>query len=116
MIRAGVAAENVERTIASIDDELRAVLGRGFTAAEVDDAKRYLTGSLPRQLETNAGIAAFLLSADLHGLGIDHDVRLPGLIGGVTHDAVAAAAARLLHPDTAVVAVAGPWTDTDAPA
>ena len=111
MVRAGVAAENVERTIASIDDELRAVLSRGFTADEVDDAKRYLTGSLPRQLETNAGIAAFLLSAELHGLGIDHDLRLPGLIRGVSHDAVAAVAARLLHPDTAVVAVAGPWTD-----
>jgi hypothetical protein len=32
----------------------------------------------------------------------------------VTHDAVAAAAARLLRPDTAVVAVAGPWTDRPA--
>ena len=87
---------------------------RGFTAAEIDDAKQYLTGSLPRQLETNGGIAGFLLSAELHGLGIDHDRRLPGLIQAVTYDEVARAAARLLDPARAVVAVAGPWTDAPA--
>jgi zinc protease len=111
MVRAGVSAANVDRTITSIDTELRAVLTQGFSAAEVDDARRYLTGSLPRQLETNGGIASFLLSAELHGLGIDHDVRLPALIGAVSHDQVAQVAARLLDPDRAVVAVAGPLTD-----
>ena len=89
MVRAGVSAANVERTIDSIDAELQAVLRQGFSRQEVDDAKLYLIGSLPRQLETNAGIAGFLLSAELHGLGVDHDVRLPGLIRGVTHDDVA---------------------------
>jgi zinc protease len=114
MVRAGVSGANVERTIASIDDELGAVLTSGFTTAEIDDAKQYLTGSLPRQLETNAGIAGFLLSAELHGLGIDHDRRLPGLIQAVSYDDVARAASRLLDPARAVVAVAGPWTDAPA--
>ena len=109
MVRAGVSSENVERTIASIDTELTAVLSAGFTTAEVDDAKRYLIGSLPRQLETNAGIAGFLLSAEVYGLGIDHDVRLPQRIAEVTHDDVARVARRLLDPATAVVVVAGPW-------
>lgn len=110
MVRAGVASENVERTIASIDAELTAVLNGGFTTAEVDDAKRYLIGSLPRQLETNAGIAGFLLSAEIHGLGIDHDVRLPQHLAAVTHDDVARVARRLLDPARAVVVVAGPWS------
>ncbi|MCC6988215.1 MAG: insulinase family protein, partial [Acidobacteria bacterium] len=109
LVRAGVSSENVERTIASIDTELTAVLTGGFTAAEVDDAKRYLIGSLPRQLETNAGIAGFLLSAEVYGLGIDHDVRLPQRIAEVTHDDVARVARRLLDPARAVVVVAGPW-------
>jgi zinc protease len=108
-VRAGVSADNVERTIASIDAELHAVLTDGFTAAEVDDAKRYLVGSLPRQLETNAGIAGFLLSAEVYGLGIDHDVRLPQRIAEVSHEDVARVARRLLDPATAVVVVAGPW-------
>jgi zinc protease len=109
MVRAGVSSENVERTIASIDTELTAVLATGFTTAEIDDAKRYLVGSLPRQLETNAGIAGFLLAAEVYGLGIDHDVRLPQRIAEVTHDDVARVARRLLDPATAVVVVAGPW-------
>ncbi len=110
MVRAGVSAANVQRTIDSIDTELRAVLEGGFTRAEVDDTKKYLIGSLPRQLETNGGIASFLLSAEIFGLGMDHDVRLPERIAAVTYDDVARVAARLLDPARAVVVVAGPWT------
>lgn len=110
MVRAGVAAANVERTIASIDREITAVLAEGFTRAEVDDAKRYLVGSLPRQLETNAGIVGFLLSAETYGLGVDHDVRLPEHLAAVSYDDVMRVTRRLLDPARAVVVVAGPWS------
>jgi zinc protease len=99
----------VERTIASIDAELNGVIKNGFTAQEIDESKSYMTGSLPRQLETNAAIASFLLNAETFGLGLDYDQRLPGLITAVTKDAADAAARRLLNPDKATVAVAGPW-------
>ena len=110
MVRAGVSSANVQRTIESIDAELNAVLLGGFTKKEVDDSKRYLIGSLPRQLETNGGIAGFLLSAEVFGLGIDHDQRLPARITAVTDDDVARVARRLLDPGRAVIVVAGPWT------
>lgn len=109
-IRAGVSAANVEKTIASIDTEIASLLDQGFTAQEIDESKSYMIGSLPRQLETNAAIASFLLSVDAFDLGLDYDARLPGLIGAVTKDAADAAARRLLDPARAVVAVAGPWT------
>lgn len=109
-IRAGVSAANVERTIASIDTELTALLDTGFTAQEIDESKSYMIGSLPRQLETNAAIASFLLSIDAFDLGLDYDERLPGLIGAITKEAADAAARRLLDPSRATVAVAGPWT------
>src|SRR5688572_16137529 len=109
-IRAGVAAENVERTIASIDAELNGVIKNGFTAQEIDESKSYMTGSLPRQLETNAAIASFLLNAETFSLGLDYDQRLPGLIAAVTKDAADAAATRLLNPERATIAVAGPWS------
>lgn len=108
-IRAGVSAENVERAIASIDAELAAVLQSGFTEQEIDESKSYLVGSLPRQLETNAAIASFLLSADFFGLGLDYDQRLPGLIQSVTLEAANDAARQLLDPLRATIAVAGPW-------
>ena len=111
-IRAGVSADNVERAIASIDAELTAVLQFGFTLQEIDESKSYLVGSLPRQLETNAAIASFLLNADFLDLGLDYDARLPGLIQSVSLDAANAAARQLLAPSRATIAVAGPWMKT----
>jgi zinc protease len=115
-IRAGVSAANVERTIASIDEELQGVIANGFTTQEIEESKSYLVGSLARQLETNAAIASFLLNVETFGLGLDYDERLPGLIKAVTKDAADAAARRLLNPDKATVAVAGPWTAPVQPA
>jgi len=109
LIRAGVAASNVERTIASIDAELRGLRANGLTSTELDESKQYLIGSLPRQLETNAGIAGFLLTAQIFELGMDFDEQLPDLIAGVSLEAANAAVARLLDPDRATVVVAGPW-------
>lgn len=109
MIRAGVAGPDVERAVRSIDHELTVVRDEGFTRKEVDESKRYLVGSIPRQLETDAGIAGFLLSAEFHGLGIDYDQRLPGLIETVTLDDANRVAGRIMDPARAAIVVAGPY-------
>jgi len=109
-IRAGVAAANVEKTIASIDEELKAIISAGFTPKEIEESKSYMIGAIPRQLETNAAIASFLLTVDTFNLGLDYDERLPGLIGAITKESADAAARTLLDPSRATIAVAGPWT------
>ena len=109
MIRAGVTGENVERTLASIDFEIAQVRDAGLTEKELGESKRYLIGSIPRQLETNSGIAGFLLSAEFHGLGADYDARLPDWIGAVSLEDANRVAGRLLDPARAEIAVAGPW-------
>ena len=109
LVRAGVSAANVEQTLASIDQELDAVLSDGITTKEFNESKRYLIGSIPRQLETNAAIAGFLLSCEFYRLGADYDVRLPGLLGSVTLDHANAVARRLMDPQKALIVVAGPW-------
>jgi predicted Zn-dependent peptidase len=63
---------------------------------------------MPRALETNAGIANFLQTAQLFDLGLDYDRRLPDLLSSVTIEAVNAAAARTLEPEKASIVVAGP--------
>jgi zinc protease len=109
MIRAGVAGPNVERTLASIDRELTQVRDEGLTPKELRESKQYLIGSIPRQLETNSGIAGFLINAELFGLGVDHDERLPGLIEAVTLNDANQMARQLLDPSRAAIVVAGPW-------
>jgi len=114
MIRAGVAGADVDRTVASIDRELTLVRTEGFTNKELDESKSYLIGSIPRQLETNAGIAGFLLSAEFHSLGADYDRRLPDFISAVTLEGVNETGRRLLDPSRATIVVAGPYQKADA--
>jgi zinc protease len=108
IVRAGVDPENVERAIEAIDHEVRALGTDGPTLEELAQTKQFLIGSIPRTLETNAGIASFLQSEEQFGLGLDYDRRLADDIRAVTLDEVRAAAAELLHPEVAAVAVAGP--------
>jgi zinc protease len=115
VIRAGVAPENVDRTIVSIDEEVRTILAGGVTPAELTDAKRYLIGSMPRNLETNSGIASFLHTAEFFGLGLDYDLRLPLLLEAVTLDEVHAATRRILDPDGASIVIAGPYDAASRP-
>ena len=111
VIRAGVSPANVDRAVASIDEEVVRLLDEGLTAKELDESRRYLIGSIPRALETNEAIANFFQVAEFFDLGLDYDQRLPGLLGAVTLDDVNAAARRFLNPDRATVVIAGPYTD-----
>jgi zinc protease len=115
LIRAGVDPGNVERAVAAIDTEVAGLRAGGPTDDEVAQSKQYLIGSIPRMLETNAGIAAFLQSEEQFGLGLDYDQVLPRHLAAVTIDEIRAAAAELLHPERAAVAIAGPPDRAVAP-
>jgi zinc protease len=109
IVRAGVNPANVERAIASIDEEIRRMAAEGMTPEELADCKQYLIGSIPRLLETNGAIATFLQTAEFFGLGLDHDLRLPSLLDAVTLEDVNAAARQTLDVDRAAVVIAGPY-------
>jgi len=84
----------------------------GPTDRELAESRQFLVGSLPRRLETNAGIANFLQMVEFFDLGMDYDVRVPELLGRVTRDEVHAAARAVLDPSRAAVVVAGPYIGT----
>jgi zinc protease len=110
VVRAGVSPANVERAVASIDLELSRFAADGPADRELAESKQYLIGSMPRTLETNVGIATFLQTAELFGLGLDYDVRLPDLLAKVSRDQVHEAARATLDPSRATVVVAGPYS------
>lgn len=112
LVRAGVNPANVERAIASIDEELTSLAQDGPTDQEVTESKQYLIGSMPRTLETNAGIANYLQQEEFFGLGLDYDLRVPGLLDAVTRDEITAAARDVLDPARATIVVAGPYSGT----
>ncbi len=110
MVRAGVSPANVERAVASIDEELTKLAAEGPTEKEVAESKQYLIGSMPRTLETNLGIATFLQTEEFFKLGLDYDLRMPGLLQAATRDEIHEAGRRTLNPSKATVVVAGPYT------
>jgi zinc protease len=114
MIRAGVSPADVDRAVASIDVELAKLAAEGPTEAELAESKQYLIGSMPRNLETNIGIANFLQTVEFFGLGLDYDVRVPALLQAVTREDVHEAAGRTLVPANATVVVAGPYAGQPA--
>ena len=54
------------------------------TATEVEDAKKYLLGSLPFRFTTLSAIAGQLLSAERYGLGFDFLEKYMGPDGHLT--------------------------------
>ena len=108
LVRAGVDPLNVQRALDAIDEEVRKLGVEGPTPTELEETRQYLIGSIPRMLETNPSIAAFLQNAEQFGLGLDYDQRLPDHLRAVTLDEVRQAAAELLHTDRAAVTIAGP--------
>jgi zinc protease len=109
LIRAGVGPANVDRAVASIDEELTRLIEHGITEKELEDSRQYLIGSMPRALETNAAIATFLQNAEFFGLGTDYDLRMPELLRAVTLDDVNTVARRVIDPACAALVIAGPY-------
>jgi len=110
VIRAGVNPANVDRALASIDEEIARIAAEGPTDRELTESRQFLIGSLPRRLETNVGIANFLQTVEFFDLGMDYDARVPDLLARVTRDEVHAAARATLDPARAAVVVAGPYS------
>ncbi|MSO76413.1 MAG: insulinase family protein [Alphaproteobacteria bacterium] len=108
-----VATRNarVAETIAVVKREWVRLAETGISDAELADAKTYMTGSFPLQLDSTAAIAGLLLAMQRHNLGIDHLARRDDLINGVTADDVRRVAKRLLDSDRLSVVVVGEPSD-----
>lgn len=109
VIRAGVHPSNVDVAAEVALAEMERIGREPVSDTELSDAKSAIVRSLPRQLETNEGMAGALHSIEQYRLGLDFLDRFPELIGGVTADDVLDVASRRLHPDRCAVAVAGPY-------
>jgi zinc protease len=105
---AGVNPANVERATRAMLDEAERMCQELVPDDELQDSKRYLTGSLPLQLETNDGVAGILTDLEWHGLGLDYVERYLEMIAGLSAEQVQAAAQKYMKTNAYVLAVAGP--------
>ena len=101
------ANERVAESIDVIKGEWTRMAEEGLSAADLEKAKTYLTGSFPLQFDSNSKIAGYLLFAQMEGLGIDYINRRNGLIDAVTLEDANRAARRLLDADALSIVVVG---------
>ncbi|MEI7669138.1 MAG: pitrilysin family protein [Pseudomonadota bacterium] len=82
--RSGAAYQAVQVFL----DELQNINQKGFSKSEVEEAKSYLTGSFPLNIDSQASIANYLIEMQKQNLGIDYLEKRNSLINEVTLDMV----------------------------
>lgn len=108
---AGVNPSNVDKAINSILHEIELMKSEGITEEELSDAQNLIIGNFALALETNRGLAAVLLMAEVYGLGLDYFERHESIYRSITRAQVNTAAHTYLHPDLCSVAIVGPYQD-----
>ena len=105
----GVATKNeaVSQSISVIRDELTRIASSGPTAEELDNARRYLTGSYALRFDSSVKIANTLLWIQIEDLGMDYIDRRNALVDAVTLDDVKRVAAQLIQPGNLIITVVG---------
>jgi len=105
---AGVNPANVDLAIAAMLQEAQRLADERVPEDELADCKRYLTGSLPLQMETNDGVASVMVDIEWHDLGLDYVERYVEIINSLTADDVQQAAQKYLATGKYAAVVAGP--------
>jgi zinc protease len=105
----GVATKNeaVSQSIDVIRSELSRIASNGPTADELDNAKRYLTGSYALRFDSSVKIANTLLWIQIEDLGMDYIEKRNGQVDVVSLDDVKRVAAQLIQPGNLIVTVVG---------
>lgn len=99
--------DNVKQAIEVTKAEIQRLHDQGATQAEVDDAKRYLTGSFALELDSNSKIADALQGFQVAGRDIDYVNRRNALVDAVTLEDVNRVAKRLFDPGAFSFVVVG---------
>ncbi|MCP4933322.1 MAG: insulinase family protein [bacterium] len=105
----GVATKNdaLEKSLDVITSELKRLSEKGPSATELENAKRYLTGSYPLRFDTSSKIASQLLWIQMDELGLDYIDTRNQKVEDVTHEQIKAVAKRLIHPDQLIITIVG---------
>jgi len=104
----GTSPENLDRALAGLRHEIRRIVEEPVTEDEVESAKAYLTGNFVFDFQTSAQIAAFLIEAEVYGLGFDYLEKYPKLIRAVSAENISEVARKYIDPHCLTTVVVGP--------
>lgn len=90
---------SIEDAIARARQQVERIRTDPVSDEELQEAKRYLTGSYPLRLDSNAKIADFIAQTWFYGLGLGYADVYIARVNGVTVDDVTRVARAYLHPE-----------------
>ncbi|MBL4751303.1 MAG: insulinase family protein [Amylibacter sp.] len=99
--------DRIKTAIEVVQDEWRKMAENGATEAELEAAKKFLTGAYPLRFDGNGRIAGLLVGMQMQGYPIDYPKTRNDKINAVTLDQVNAVAKWLLKPDAMRFVVVG---------
>jgi zinc protease len=105
-------AEAISRARAEVDRIQTQPIGDD----ELEEAKKYLTGSFPLRLDSDAKIAGFFSQVWFYGLGLDYADTYLRKVNAVTKEDVMRVARQYLHPDRFLEVVVADLSKATIPA
>jgi zinc protease len=103
----GTANEKASETLGLVRSVMAEFATKGPTAAELEAAKTYLTGSYALRFDSNTKIASQLLGIQQEKLGLDYIQKRNSYIEALTLDEVKAEAKRIFRPEELIVTIVG---------
>jgi zinc protease len=86
-------------------EQMERIRRESVSEKELEGAKKYLIGSFPLRLDTQAKVASFITTVEYHGLGLDYVSRYRSLIKSVTREDVLRVARKYLFPEKSILVV-----------
>ncbi len=100
-IGGGVASANarVAQVVEVVRAEWEKLAAEGVSEAELERAKKYLTGAYPLRFDGNGRIANILVGLQIEGLGVDYIENRNGFVEAVTVEDIKRVAGELIDPE-----------------
>jgi zinc protease len=88
-------------------EQMERIRKESVSEKELEGAKKYLIGSFPLRLDTQAKLASFITVLEYHGLGFDYASQYRSLIQSVTKEDGLRVAQKYLFPEKTILVVVG---------
>ncbi len=109
-------AEQVERAIELIREELTRYLREGATAEELQAARDNVTGGFALRIDSNRKLLQYLTTIGYYGLDLDYLDGFNERVKAVNLEQMRDALSARIDPERLVTVVVGPLADEDEPA
>jgi len=86
-------------------EEMKNIREKMVSDNELESAKKYLIGSFPLRIDTQAKLGSFLLQVEYYGLGIDYPEKYPTLIKSITREEILRVAKKYIKPEHLLIVV-----------